>query len=71
MPNQKTPKYFVEPEQVFDVERQAHFDAQKKQAEAMANVATQNLALRIAAVKEKKRKAAEAHAQRQNKKKKM
>ena len=44
------------------------FDAQKKQAEAMTNVATQNLVLKIAAVKEKKRKAAEALAERQNKK---
>ena len=31
MPNQKTPKFFVEPQQVFDAERQTHFDAQKKQ----------------------------------------
>jgi hypothetical protein len=44
MPNQKTPKTFVDPQQVFDVERQAHFDAQKKQAEAMTDVAAQNLA---------------------------
>ena len=52
MPNQKAPKFFVEPEQVFDAERQAHFDAQKKQAEAMSEVATQNLTLKIAAIKE-------------------
>ena len=70
MPNQKTPKFFVEPQQVFDAERQAHFDAQKKQAEGMTNVAAQNLALKIAAVKEKKRKAAEAFAVKENKKKK-
>ena len=69
-PNQKTPKSFVDPEQVFDAERQAHFDAQKKQAEAMTNVAAQNLALKILAVKEKKRKAAEDYAERQNKKNK-
>ena len=50
--------------------RQAHFDAQKKQAEGMTNVAAQNLALKIAAVKEKKRKAAEAFAVKENKKKK-
>ena len=67
MPNQKTPKNFVEPQQVFDVERQALFDAQKKQAEAMANVAAQNLNLKILAVKEKKRKAAEALAERKAK----
>ena len=72
MPNQKTPKSFVEPQQVFDAERKAHFDAQKKQAEAMANVAAraQNLALKIAAVKEKKRKPDEAYAERQAKKNK-
>ena len=56
MPNQKTPKSFVEPKQGFDAERQAHFDAQKKQAEGMTDVAAQNLALKILAVKEKKRK---------------
>ena len=70
MPNQKTPKSFVEPQQVFDAERQAHFDAQKKQAEAMTDVAAKNLVLKILAVKEKKRKAAEAlagrHAKRKN-----
>ena len=60
MPSQKTPKTFVQPQQVFDVERQAHFDAQKKQADAMTDVAARNLALEILAVKEKKRKAAEA-----------
>jgi hypothetical protein len=70
MPNQKTPKYFVEPQQVFDAERQAHFDAQKKQAEGMAVLASQNLVLKIVAVKEKKRKAAEAFAAKENKKKK-
>ena len=69
MPNQKTPKSFVEPEQVFDAERQAHVDAQKKQADAIPNVAAQNLALEILAVKEKKRKAVEAYAGRQNKQK--
>ena len=70
MPNQKTPKYFVEPQQVFDAERQAHFDAQKKQAEGMAVLASQNLVLKIDAVKEKKRKAADAFAAKENKKKK-
>ena len=70
MPNQKTPKYFVEPQQVFDAERQAHFDAQKKQAEGMAVLANQNLVLKIVAIKEKKRKAAEAFAAKENKKKK-
>ena len=69
MPNQKTPKTFVEPQQVFDVERLAHFDAQKQQAEAMTDVAAKNLALKILAVKEKKRKAAEALAGRQAKRK--
>ena len=68
MPHQKTPNFFVEPQQVFDAERQAHFDAQKKQAEEMTNVAAQNLALKIRAVREKKRKAAEAFAERRNKK---
>ena len=67
MPNQKTPKTFVEPQQVFDVERLAHFDAQKKQADAMSDVAAQNLQLKILAVKEKKRKAAEALAERKAK----
>ena len=57
MPNQKTPGTFVEPQQVFDVERLVHFDAQKKQAEAMTDVAAQNLALKILAIKERKRKA--------------
>ena len=33
MPNQKMPKFFAQPEQVFDEERQAHFDAQRFQAE--------------------------------------
>ena len=70
MPNQKTPKFFVEPQQVFDAERQAHFDAQKKQAEGMAVLASQNLVLKIVAVKEKKRKAGEAFAAKENKKKK-
>lgn len=70
MPNQKTPKTFVEPQQVFDVERLAHFDAQKKQAEAMTDVAAKNLALKILAVKEKKRKATAASAARQAKKNK-
>ena len=70
MPNQKTPKTFVEPEQVFDVESIAHFDAQKKQAEAMTDVAAQNLALKILAVNEKKRKATAAFAARQVKKNK-
>ena len=70
MPTQKAPKSFVEPEQVFDVERQAHFNAQKKQANAMTNIVAQKLALRILAVKEKKRKPAAAYAERQNKKKK-
>ena len=46
MPNQKTPKSFVEPQQVFDAEHEAHFDAQKKQAEVMTDVAAQNLALK-------------------------
>ena len=50
MPNQKTPEFFVEPEQVFDAERQAHLDAQKKQAEGMANVAAQNLIAKILAI---------------------
>ena len=68
MPNQKTPKNFVEPQQKFDAERQAHFDAQKKQAEAVTDVAAQNLALKILAVKEKKRKATAAFAARQAKK---
>ena len=36
----------------------------------MTNVAAQNLALKIRAVKEKKRKAAKAFAERQNKKNK-
>jgi hypothetical protein len=67
MPNQKTPKNFVEPQQKFDAERQAHFDAQKKQADAMSDVAAQNLQLKILAVKEKKRKAAEALAERKAK----
>ena len=60
MPDQKTPKFFIEPQQVFDGECQAHSDAQKKQAEGMADVAAQNLILKILAVKEKnsKRKAA-------------
>ena len=70
MPNQKAPKSFVEPEQVFDAERQAHFDAQKKQADAMTNIAAQKLALQILAAKEKKRNAAAAYAERQNKNKK-
>jgi hypothetical protein len=70
MPNQKQVLQFIEPEQVFDAERQAHFDAQKKQADAMTNIAAQKLALQILAVKEKKRKAAAAYAERQNKKKK-
>ena len=70
MPNQKTPKTFVEPQQVFDAERLAHFDAQKKQAEAMTDVAAKNLALKILAVKEKKRKATAASAARQAKKNK-
>ena len=52
-------KPFVEPEQVFDADRQAHFDAQKKQADAIPNIVAQNLALEILAVKEKKRKADE------------
>jgi hypothetical protein len=68
MPNQKTPKTFVESQQVFDVARLAHFDAQKKQAEAMTVIAAQNLALKILAVKEKKRKATAAFAARQAKK---
>jgi len=68
MPNQKTPKSFVEPQQVFDAERQAHFDAQKKQAEGMTDIAAKNLALKMRAVKEKKRKAAEASAERKAKK---
>ena len=70
MPNQKTPKYFVEPEQAFDAERQAHFDAQKKQAEGMADKAAENLALKILAIKEKKRKAAETFAAKKNRRKK-
>ena len=70
MPNHKTPKFFVEPQQVFDAERQAHFDAQKKQAEGIANLAAQNLNVKILAVKEKKRKAAAAFADRKNKQQK-
>ena len=66
MPNEKTPKFFVEPQQVFDVERQAHFDAQKKQANGMADVAAQDLIFKILAVKEKERKAAAAFADRRN-----
>ena len=66
--HQKTPKSFVEPQQVFDAERQAHFDAQKKQAEGMTDIAAKNLALKMRAVKEKKRKAAEASAERKAKK---
>ena len=66
IPNQKTPKYFVEPQQVFDAERQAHFDAQKKQAGGVAVLANKhankNLALKIVAVKEEERKAVEALA---------
>ena len=53
-------KSFVEPEQDFDDERQAHFDAQKKQADAMSNIAAQKLAVQVLA----------AYAERQNKKKK-
>ena len=68
MPDQKPPKVFVEPDQVFDAERSAHFDAQEKQAAAMSELASKNLALKMAAIKQKKRKATEAHAQRQNKK---
>ena len=56
MPNQKTPKSFVEPQQVFDADRQAHFDAQKKQAEGMTDIASKNLALKMRAVKKKKKK---------------
>ena len=67
MPNQKTPEFFVEPEQVFDAERQAHFDVQKKQAEGMADVAAQNLTLRVFAIKEKKGKAATTFVDRKNK----
>ena len=51
MPNQKTPKCFVEPEQVFDAERQAHYDAQRKHSEEVIDKATQGLALKILAVK--------------------
>ena len=70
MPNQKSPtKFFVEPEQVFNAERQAHFDAQKKQSDEMTDKASQTLARRILAVKEKKRKAAEVAENKKKKKK--
>ena len=66
MPNQTTPKFFVEPQQVFVAECQAHFDAQKKQAEGMADVTAQNFALEMATFKKKKRKADEALAARRS-----
>ena len=69
MPKQNTPKCFAEPQQHFDAERKAHFDAQRKQADKMATVASQNLALKMIAVKEKKRKAAAAAAEKALKKK--
>ena len=70
MPNQKSPtKFFVEPEQVFSAERQAHFDAQKKQSDEMTDKAAKALACRILAVKAKKRKAAEAAESKKKKKK--
>ena len=72
MPNQKSPtKFFVEPKQVFNAERPAHFDAQKKQSDEMtaSDKAAQILTLTILAIKEKKRKAAEAAENNKKKKK--
>ena len=68
MPNQKAPESFVEPEQVFDAERQTHIDAQKKHADAMTNVAAQKQALQILVVKKKNKKTTAAYAERRNKK---
>ena len=38
--SQNQRKVFVQPDQVFDAERQAHFDAQKKQADVMTQVSS-------------------------------
>ena len=45
-----SPKFFAQPEQVFDDERQAHFDAQKEQTEKMTEVAAQGMAAKIAPI---------------------
>ena len=72
MTNQKTPKYFVEPNKFSMLSAKLTLMAQKKQAEGMADKAAdhENLALKILAVKEKNRKVAEAFAAKENKKKK-